>query len=414
VHGEALSRGVREAPVCTTCHGEHRILAPSSPASPVNPQHIRETCAQCHGNVRLSAKFGLPADRIVSFDASYHGLAAAAGSQSVANCATCHGVHDILPSSDPRSTVSSKNLGATCGKCHPGAGTRFALGSIHVLSGSQEAAAIRWIRIAYLIVIPVTVGLMFIHNLGDWIRKLWQLRVRARIGEPRTIPGPPAASFEPHLAEIRMLPGERIQHLLLMVSFTVLVWTGFALTYPNAWWARPLVMWEYRFPVRGTVHRLAGLVLIAVALTHALSLAVNRGLRRHWKALFPKRRDVTEGVLNLAYNLGLRRRRPPLSTHSYVEKAEYWAVVWGTAIMALTGIIMWAVQFVLAHWSKTVIDFCTTVHFFEALLATFSIALWHFYSVIFDPDVYPMDPAWFRGVSVKRRETPKEEKPEEE
>ena len=122
VHGQALARGITQAPLCTDCHGEHKIIKHTNEASPVNAMHIRDTCGSCHGDVRLTRKFGMPSDRLVSFESSFHGLAAKAGSQTVANCASCHGVHNILPSSDPKSTINPKNLPKTCGKCHPGAG----------------------------------------------------------------------------------------------------------------------------------------------------------------------------------------------------------------------------------------------------------------------------------------------------
>ena len=78
VHGQALAHGVTQAPLCTDCHGEHAIIKHTNASSPVNANNIRDTCGSCHGNVRLSRKFGLPSDRIVSFDASFHGLAAKA------------------------------------------------------------------------------------------------------------------------------------------------------------------------------------------------------------------------------------------------------------------------------------------------------------------------------------------------
>ena len=89
-------KGITQAPICTDCHGEHSILAPSNRASTVYAGNIRDTCGNCHGNVQLSRRFGLPADRVVSFDASFHGLAAKEGNETVANCASCHGVHNIL------------------------------------------------------------------------------------------------------------------------------------------------------------------------------------------------------------------------------------------------------------------------------------------------------------------------------
>jgi cytochrome b subunit of formate dehydrogenase len=403
VHGAAVARGVTAAPVCTTCHGEHSILAKSNEASPVNAAHIRETCGQCHANLQLSKRFGLPTDRIVSFDASFHGLAARAGSQSVANCASCHGFHNVLASSDPKSSIHPRNLPQTCGRCHEGAGRRFALGPIHQLPGNGEPEGVKWVRLAYSILIPLTIGFMLLHNLGDWTRKLFALRFK-----------PVRRALAPHgvKREIRMYGFERFQHALTALSFIVLVWTGFALKYPDHWWARPLVVWESSFPVRGVIHRIAAVVLMGIAVVHAVSLIVSRRLRRHWKELWPRRQDVPEALMNFSYNLGVLSRRPPISSHSYIEKAEYWAVVWGTAIMGATGIMLWANNWMLRYLPKSIIDIATSIHLYEAILATLAIVVWHFYSVIFDPDVYPLETAFLNGVSVKDhgKKPPEEEK----
>src|SRR5258708_39114383 len=77
--------------------------------------------------------------------------------------------HNILPSSDPRSMTYPKNLPSTCGKCHPGAGTRFALGPIHESAGAREPHAGSFVRIFYLLVVPGAIGLMLLHNAGDWV-----------------------------------------------------------------------------------------------------------------------------------------------------------------------------------------------------------------------------------------------------
>jgi cytochrome b subunit of formate dehydrogenase len=401
VHGQALARGVTQAPLCTDCHGEHRILKHTNEASPVNAMHIRDTCGSCHGDVRLTRKFGLPSDRLVSFDSSYHGLAAKAGSQTVANCASCHGVHNILPSSDPKSTINPRNLPKTCGQCHPGAGTRFAIGEVHLTEGTAEPAALRWVREFYWLVIPVTIGLMLLHNGGDWVRKLIDRRFslrRDRLGD---------RNFSEH-GELRMLPFERVQHAVLAISFLTLAWTGFALKYPDQWWARPLLSMEGTYPMRSLIHRIAAGVFMAVTLTHLVSLIVSRKLREHWKEMLPTTNDPREALSNFAYNLGLGSEPPGRSSHSYVEKAEYWAVVWGAVVMISTGLLLWANNLVLRLLPKSWLDVATSVHFYEALLATLAIVVWHFYPVIFDPDVYPLNTAFLTGITVKKQEQSRE------
>lgn len=397
VHGQALARGVTQAPLCGDCHGEHRIIKPNNTASPVNAAHIRDTCGSCHQDVRLMKKFGLPGDRVLSFDTSFHGLAAKSGSQTVANCASCHGVHNILASSDPKSTIHTGNLAKTCGHCHPGAGSRFAIGRVHVSESGGEPAVLRWVREFYLLLIPVTIGLMLLHNGGDWVRKLAQARFSRR----------PVAAIRSLAAgghDIRMLPFERLQHAVLVISFFGLVWTGFALKYPDQWWARPLLLLEGARSMRSLVHRVAAAVFMAVSLTHIVSLIVSRKLREHWLEMLPNRNDPREALSNFAYNLGLGDRRPARSAHSYIEKAEYWAVAWGAIVMIASGVLLWANNLALQFLPKLWLDVATSVHFYEAVLATLAIVVWHFYSIIFDPDVYPLNTAFLTGASVKKDE----------
>jgi cytochrome b subunit of formate dehydrogenase len=397
VHGQALARGITQAPLCTDCHGEHKILKHTNAASPVNVSNIRDTCGSCHGDVRLTRKFGMPSDRLVSFDSSFHGLAAKSGSQTVANCASCHGVHNILPSSDPKSMVNAKNLPKTCGKCHEGAGTRFAISQVHVAEGVKEPEALKWVRQFYLLIIPVTIGLMMLHQGGDWVRKL----IRLRFGGPRATVPPHAAPHGDH--DVRMLPFERVQHAVLAISFLTLVWTGFALKYPEQWWARPLLLLEGTRSMRSLIHRVAAAVFIGISVTHLVSLIVNRKLRDHWKEMLPNTNDPREALSCFAYNLGLGDRAPVRSPHSYIEKAEYWAVVWGAIVMIASGTLLWANNLAMKLLPKAWLDIATSVHFYEALLATFAIVVWHFYSIIFDPDVYPLNTAFLTGKTVKKQ-----------
>ena len=106
-----MKASVSDAPVCTDCHGEHLILAPKQAGSLVNASRVSTvTCGRCHGEERLAVRYNLPTDVVPSYADSYHGLASREGSQTVANCASCHGVHNIFPPSDPRSTVNPANL----------------------------------------------------------------------------------------------------------------------------------------------------------------------------------------------------------------------------------------------------------------------------------------------------------------
>jgi len=383
VHGEALKAGVRDAPDCTNCHGEHLILEPSNSASALNAANIStQTCGRCHEDTRLALLYDLPADRLPSYADSFHGLAVREGTLTAANCASCHGVHAILRSSDPRSTVNAANLGKTCGQCHQGIGEKLAIGPVHVrITTGSAHPVVQWIRGIYLVIIPLTLGFMVLHNLLDWLAKLRRHR-RPEYSQERVI---------------RMNLWFRIAHWGVMLSFPTLVFTGFALKYPDSWWSAPFLLWGKHEAFRGLLHRVAAVVLLAATLYHFVHLAVNQRDRAFLIAMLPKWKDFKDLLDVVRYNLNVRKEEPQFEKFNYAEKLEYWAFLWGTGVMALSGFLLWFNNFALRHFPKWITDAATAVHWYEALLATFSILLWHFYMVIFDPLVYPMDTAWLDG-----------------
>ena len=383
VHGQAVAAGAKDAPDCTSCHGEHLILAPNNPASPVFAANVSaETCGRCHGDARLARLYDLPADRVPSYADSYHGLALREGSLTAANCASCHGVHNIFRSSDPRSTVNVANLSKTCGTCHQGIGTQASIGRVHVqISGGSSHPVVRWIRWIYFVLIPLTLAFMVLHNLIDFLSKMLHPRPRTSGGE--------------HV--VRMNLRFRIAHWGVMLSFPVLVYTGFVLKFPDAWWAKPVLLWEERGAFRGGIHRAAAVLLVAATLYHFIHLALHRRDRAFLCAMLPKWRDLTDLLDVIRFNLGLSNNAPKFAKFNYAEKMEYWAFLWGTGVMAVSGFLLWFNNFALRHFPKWTTDAATAVHWYEALLATFSILLWHLYFVIFDPLVYPMDLAWLHG-----------------
>jgi cytochrome b subunit of formate dehydrogenase len=137
------------------------------------------------------------------------------------------------------------------------------------------------------------------------------------------------------------------------------------------------------------------------AVLHVISLVVNRQLRGHWKSLWPRYTDMAEAWQSFTYNLGIGSRKPYLSPYSFMEKAEYWALVWGGVVMGLSGLMLWANNLMLRWFPKEVLDFATAVHFYEAVLACLAIVVWHLYLVVFDPDVYPLDTSFLNGKGVR-------------
>jgi formate dehydrogenase gamma subunit len=384
IHGQAVARGVSRAPVCTDCHGIHNIKLPfDQTTAAASVALATDTCAKCHEGVTLTQEFGVASGRVSSYKDSYHGLASQLGSKVVANCASCHGVHDILPSSDPRSMISANNLAQTCGQCHVGASTNFTKGKIHLTSGLISEAAttdigfigtrvVRWI---YVPLIVFVIGGMAVHNA-----LVWRKKAAAKRRQARNI--------------IRLSANQRAQHWLLLTSFIVLVLSGFALQYPESWLAWLLGGSEF---LRRIFHRVAAVVMLLVGTYHLAYLAVSKEGRQWVKDMLPQWKDVKDVVENFAYYLGVGKAKPKFARFGYAEKAEYWAVVWGTIIMGLTGLMIWFKIGIFGFLPRWWIDIALAVHFYEAVLATLAIIVWHFYHVIFDPDVYPINFAFIDG-----------------
>jgi cytochrome b subunit of formate dehydrogenase len=395
IHGTAMMGGATESPSCTDCHGEHSIRAVQDPDSRVSSGAITRTCSSCHEALRITEKYGLPGGRLSTYEDSFHGLAARGGNLVAANCASCHGFHDVRPSRDPKSSIHPSNLPATCGTCHPGAGENFARGQIH--TSLAQTPVLLWVRRFYILTIVATIGGMLLHNGLDFLGKA-RRHYRRRGGAA----GVAALEEQEPVHDgalrfyLRMTRGERWQHGLLAVSFIVLVYTGFALTFPETWLFRWLAELERGYAWRSWIHRTAALVMTGAAVWHLAYLASDRG-RRFLADMLPRVRDIREAVQNVAFLFGVRRERPPFDRFSYIEKAEYWAVVWGTVIMAVTGFGLWFETAALRLVPLWVLDLFTMIHYYEALLATLAILVWHFYSVIFNPDVYPLNWTWLTG-----------------
>jgi thiosulfate reductase cytochrome b subunit len=191
----------------------------------------------------------------------------------------------------------------------------------------------------------------------------------------------------------------RWQHGLVMVSFVTLAYTGFALKYPESWWAAPVLRWESRFGLRGWLHRSAALFLLAALGWHLAHVATSRRLRGCLRGLAWSWSDVTDAI-----GAFRARRAHHHGAFGYVEKVEYWAFLWGTAVMALTGFLLWFENVSLRWLPKWATDVATAIHYYEAILATGAILVWHLYWVVFDPDVYPMDGSWWHGKAPAARD----------
>ncbi len=382
VHGKSAAYGHKDAPICTDCHGEHAIFRVTDERSPVSYFNVAgNTCGRCHSSIVINEKYNIPTGRVKNYFESYHGLALQHGAKKVALCSSCHGNHLILPSSDPRSTVSPQRLVETCGKCHPGITTNVLAAPIHSEVTLRSDAIAAWVPRIYIPLIVLIIGGMLVHNGVI----LWAL-LREKFKRESS-----------QLAYQRFSRFEIICHILLTVTFIILVITGFALVSPNSWWVTMLSYAGFGEGIRSITHRVAGVLMIGTSVAYAFyMLAFSRGRMELVSFLFWPR-DIRHVWENLGYYLGKRSEPPRFDRYDYAEKMEFWALVWGVIIMAVTGLILWFPILAFQYLPKWAIDIAELIHYYEAVLATLAILVWHFFFVIFHPEEYPMSVTWLNG-----------------
>ncbi|MBZ0204333.1 MAG: cytochrome c3 family protein [Ignavibacteria bacterium] len=172
IHESGVSKGNKDAPTCNNCHGNHGIVSKNIDNKQEKAKDLVKLCYDCHSSVELVERNDLPTQVGESFKESFHGLAIRGGSREAANCESCHGNHNIRPSSDSLSTISKKNLPQTCGKCHPGATEVLFTKKIHLNDIEKDSPWVFWITRFYMFMIFGIIGFMIFHNVLDLRRKL--------------------------------------------------------------------------------------------------------------------------------------------------------------------------------------------------------------------------------------------------
>lgn len=376
IHARALKHGMLESATCTDCHGEHMILSPDS-AYFVS---AHEACVRCHNNPDVIKKYGLPKNVVSTYEDSYHGRSVELRRRDAATCASCHNYHDVLEEKDLRSTVNENNLVQTCRKCHPEATESFANSYTHEQMLIKGDSVNYYIRLIYIILIVSVIGAMFLHNLIIYLKYIGYKKKE-----------------EKRFYIIRFTPVEIFQHIILMLSFTILAISGFALRFSDAAWVQLLEQMGIGEVSRGIIHRVAAVFFVAISLYHLFYLFFTKRGKQVFKQMMLRFSDIPETVQTVQYYLGLRKAKPKYEEFDYTEKAEYWALVWGGIVMGITGIILWFPVIITWLAPSWIVRAAELIHYYEAILATLAILVFHLFFVIAHPEQYPMNLSWLTG-----------------
>jgi len=382
IHGRALQAGIWDSPTCNDCHGEHLILSPSDEEAKTYASRLAaETCGTCHDDPEIIAEYRMTEGVVGSYTDSYHGWAAKRDYENAATCVSCHSAHFVLPEADPLSSIHPDNVVATCQACHKDADLNFARSYTHAATSITTNPINRTIRKIYIFLIIAVIGGMVFHNILILNHYLFERRKKLKDS-----------------SWIRRLDTtEVIQHLLLSLSFILLVITGFALRFPETGWARFVTWLGMNEPVRGTIHRISAVLMIGVSFSHLYSIFFTKRGRMQIRAMLPGFRDATDAIGAVKYYTWMSRTQPGADRYDYTQKAEYWALIWGTAVMVLTGFVLWFPVQAAKIFPSWIVMVSQTIHYYEAWLATLAIIVWHGFFTILHPREFPMSWTWVTG-----------------
>ena len=192
---------------------------------------------------------------------------------------------------------------------------------------------------------------------------------------------------------IRMTPSQRIQHITIVISTSLLIITGF-LIQAEAFVINSLGGFsETFFFWRGWIHRIAGVIAITACVYHMIYVVVTKEGRSWFIDMILRPKDLLNVFQNISYMLGFREAKPKMDRFFYLEKLEYWSVWFGMFIVIVTGIMLWTEYL----WPKFYLEIASTFHIGEATLATLAIIVGHIYVVHYSTHVYPINKTFIDG-----------------
>lgn len=185
----------------------------------------------------------------------------------------------------------------------------------------------------------------------------------------------------PERRYLRFYWPDRILHLLLLVSFTILALTGLPQMFADSNIGVTMIQIMGGIEQTRVFHHTAAVVLILTSIAHIVQLGYRVFVKRVRLEMIPSFKDVTDFFDAVKYNLGLSKKHPRFPRYNFIEKLEYLAVVWGTVLMTITGYFLWNPVLVTRYLPGEFIPAAKMIHGLEAILAVLSILTWHFYFV---------------------------------
>lgn len=368
----------KRRPSCTNCHQGHDLINPDVSAFRLEVQSL---CGNCHAD--LSATYAM----------SMHGELSERGYAPAAQCADCHGPHEILAIGDPASRLApGESRLQTCRECHRNANLKFTEFEPH----ADYRNATKNPKL-YFVYHDVSVALFWVFTLFLAHAVLWILRslvYTLRHGRHKLL-----ATQQNTL--IHFNPIHCAFYWYLIVAFPGLTLSGLLLQYGSYGWAQWLASYLGGIQNIAVWHNNLAVVALCTGGVHVawvVLLGVKR-IRRKQKlrtVLFgpdspaPNRRDLRDLADMLVWFIGMGRRHR-FERWTYWEKFDYWAV-WGLAIvLGTSGLMLWCPNLFCSVLSGASLNMAKVVHSRLAIPLTSVIFAIHCIHTHFRPEKFPIN-----------------------
>ncbi|MBL8040047.1 MAG: cytochrome b/b6 domain-containing protein [Chthonomonas sp.] len=430
-------------PTCRTCHGGGDPHSVKLYATWTRDDKVN-VCSSCHSEKDRMARYGPNVEAVSSYELSFHGRALLKyGSQETAICVDCHGSHAVRSHLDPKSNTFTTNIAHTCGKCHKGAGPNFSVsGSNHMNLTIHREPILAGVLLFFKVLVSGMATFLMLGVLLDLKRSLFsktpprsgrlvgtvvslgflsivvaiaQATFGWRGGTISTLIGASLMLASVFIfkwqnrgkaataSEIydRFHPSLRIQHMLLVVSFTLLIITGMPVRNPQTELLRRIYLSIGGLEVGRVIHRAAGVLLITVFLFHVFELIwkwKQAGFKWSAWTMLPGKQDLDDFVAESRSYLGNQGTVPAYGRFHFREKLDYFAEYWGIPLMAITGLILWFPVTLGNLLPPIAIPIAFIAHSYEAVLAFIAILTWHLYNTYFNPNHFAQTRPWNIGL----------------
>ncbi len=382
-HGLAWQAG-EDGPVCVDCHKSHKIADPTTAASRMASA---DNCGGCHN------------EYLTSFRDSFHGKADDLGMFGGATCADCHTPHKNLPADNPESSVHPDNILETCGSCHEGITPSFATFDPHNDPSNPDDIFEVYVVWVFMTGLLISVIAFFAIHDTLWLQRSLVGVLRGEFKHEHGASGKYVRRFS---------RGNMRIHVVIITTFLLLALTGLPLKFHDANWAQQLVNILGGVDSTRFLHRVGAIGTFGYAVFHLAELFIRWAIRREpgmfWgpNSLVPQPKDFSDLFANIRYYFYLGER-PAGDRWTYFEKFDYLAVFWGIIIIGVSGLFLWFPDFFTNFLPGWTLNAAYVIHSDEALLATSFIFVFHFFHTHLRPESFPMDLVIFTGkISLER------------